>query len=494
MRSLVKLFFFEKVLKGLGLVAEKTGLKASIRSQCQRLACLLVNDKVSKDEIKPGTPLLVDLFGVLEHSGIYLGNGKVAELYGDDLLREVSLNEFVNGDSKWWLRTGKAIYAACSIEGGLPLSSRNAVWNAQQYIKGIRTIDYNLLSNNCHLFSISCLSGEFQGPRTFYETISKGGISIGVLTSAISHLLNGNDIVVWKPVIGWNKNMLESTNNNPSNDEQFVKIEDTGNKLLVSYIKKIEKENEEIELQDEKEVDDKIQTAHDSVFEPCIPFVKAAYRTVRDSIKERTLNIPHRLIVMTIAGIAYFISPIDAIPDIIPVVGFGDDAGVLLLVLRKIIKYLKIPKEDIVKIMQLPPNIDQWIKNLSGGKKTNERGVYTDFRISKKLLFYYIKRFGLQNPFELNDGVKNTYSLERSVEMHGWQIRKVSSFIGADSYCIKDPYDVTVVKDDKRTIEQIYEYFIWWYDHILIPAILNEDLHGNGLLTDQTAKSTMKGA
>ena len=78
--------------------------------------------------------------------------------------------------------------------------------------------------------------------------------------------------------------------------------------------------------------------------------------------------------------------------------------------------------------------------------------------------------------------------------MHGWQIRKVSSFIGADSYCIKDPYDVTVVKDDKRTIEQIYEYFIWWYDHILIPAILNEDLHGNGLLTDQTAKSTMKGA
>ena len=206
-----------KVIKtlaaALGVACEKTGLTASIRNQCQRLVCLLKNDMVSKNLLKPGTPLLVDLFGVVEHSGIYLGNGFVAELYGDNLLREVSLKEFLEGDT-WWRRTGTRIYAACSKMSGCPVSSNNAVLNARAYIQGIRTVEYDLLRNNCHLFSISCISGHFQEKRDIGETLVKGGISIGVLTTAISYFLNLNNIVVWKPVDGWaRKDLVNSANN-----------------------------------------------------------------------------------------------------------------------------------------------------------------------------------------------------------------------------------------------------------------------------------------
>jgi uncharacterized membrane protein YkvA (DUF1232 family) len=39
-------------------------------------------------------------------------------------------------------------------------------------------------------------------------------------------------------------------------------------------------------------------------------------------------------------ALGYFISPIDAIPDIIPVVGFADDLGVLVLAVGAVAMYI----------------------------------------------------------------------------------------------------------------------------------------------------------
>ena len=54
-----------------------------------------------------------------------------------------------------------------------------------------------------------------------------------------------------------------------------------------------------------------------------------------------------------IAALGYFISPIDAIPDIIPVVGYADDLGVLVAAVATVGTYItddiKAKAEDKIK-------------------------------------------------------------------------------------------------------------------------------------------------
>jgi len=42
-----------------------------------------------------------------------------------------------------------------------------------------------------------------------------------------------------------------------------------------------------------------------------------------------------------VGALGYFISPIDAIPDALPVVGFSDDLGVLVLALASVAAHIK---------------------------------------------------------------------------------------------------------------------------------------------------------
>lgn len=45
-------------------------------------------------------------------------------------------------------------------------------------------------------------------------------------------------------------------------------------------------------------------------------------------------QVPWKSVVVLVAGLLYFLAPVDAIPDFIPVLGFVDDAAVLTYVLR----------------------------------------------------------------------------------------------------------------------------------------------------------------
>ena len=469
----------QSLLATLGVACEKTGLTASIRNQCQRLVCLLNNDKVSKSAIKPGTPLLVDLFGVVEHSGIYLGNGFVAELYGDNLLREVSLKEFLKGDT-WWRRTGITIYAACSKTSGRPVSSNNAASNARAYIQGIRTVEYDLLRNNCHLFSISCISGHFQEKRDIGETLVNGGISIGVLTTAISYFLNKNQVVVWKPVAGWERKNLGNSTNDEETTSTVEPPEDTDSHveaLLKTYGK------ESSDLPDEVKCDTKIQETrkgkHEGVFEPCVPLLKATYKAVKD----KDLHIPKKLIVLLSACIGYFFFPIDAIPDFIPVFGFGDDACVILFAMKKLLSYVPVSDECIQDIMRTDPGFE-WVHTI-GDPECVQTSEYSETRPSKvfkipvKLLSYFIGRFKLKDPktYSSDEGVVPTVLHNMPVEStRGWKMLKIpGNWLKSDYYLINDPYDNTWIKDNNEMkIQLIFADFINWYDTQLLPAILDE--------------------
>ena len=47
-------------------------------------------------------------------------------------------------------------------------------------------------------------------------------------------------------------------------------------------------------------------------------------------------NVPWKSILMAIAGLFYFLDPIDIVPDFIPVIGFLDDGAVLAFVAKAI--------------------------------------------------------------------------------------------------------------------------------------------------------------
>jgi len=62
--------------------------------------------------------------------------------------------------------------------------------------------------------------------------------------------------------------------------------------------------------------------------------IETSIALVNDYIYKRYRNVPTPIVVSTLAGLLYIISPIDLIPDFIPGIGYVDDAIVFTLVLN----------------------------------------------------------------------------------------------------------------------------------------------------------------
>lgn len=64
--------------------------------------------------------------------------------------------------------------------------------------------------------------------------------------------------------------------------------------------------------------------------------VESFIEVVRSYIKGEYRQVETKSIVIMIAALLYFINPFDVIPDFLPLIGFTDDAAVLLFVLGKV--------------------------------------------------------------------------------------------------------------------------------------------------------------
>ncbi len=79
--------------------------------------------------------------------------------------------------------------------------------------------------------------------------------------------------------------------------------------------------------------------------------IQSLFGLVSDYSRGKYTEIPVKTIIMVIASVVYFVSPADAIPDLIPGVGFLDDVGVLTFVFESF-------KSDIEKYALWKQNSD----------------------------------------------------------------------------------------------------------------------------------------
>ncbi|MFV7784011.1 lecithin retinol acyltransferase family protein [Shewanella marisflavi] len=107
---------------------------------------------------KPGALVCCFVFGVIEHTGIWLGDDTLVELHGSGLIRPVSATRFLAG------RTGSRIFVACDHQHQ-PLIGESVLERAEQAIYQYR--EYDLFDNNCHRFVWSCLTGEEKSISSF---------------------------------------------------------------------------------------------------------------------------------------------------------------------------------------------------------------------------------------------------------------------------------------------------------------------------------------
>ncbi|MCR5413485.1 MAG: lecithin retinol acyltransferase family protein [Kiritimatiellae bacterium] len=150
-------------------------------------------------DVVPGTPLLVSLArGIAEHSGVYLGESRVAELSGDGCVRVVPLTVFLNGDAGAGnLRMGTRIFAACDRDGARPLGQVRVAEEAMRFAEEIGSMKYSLFGNNCHMFTASCVCGRLMERMGVRDWVKRGTFSIDRLEETVSQRLNGGRSVAW---------------------------------------------------------------------------------------------------------------------------------------------------------------------------------------------------------------------------------------------------------------------------------------------------------
>ena len=65
------------------------------------------------------------------------------------------------------------------------------------------------------------------------------------------------------------------------------------------------------------------------------------FAVAKDYVNGDYTEIPKRSIIAILGGLIYFLSPIDIVPDFVPVLGFIDDVFVLNLVYKQVLKDLE---------------------------------------------------------------------------------------------------------------------------------------------------------
>ena len=109
-----------------------------------------------------------------------------------------------------------------------------------------------------------------------------------------------------------------------------VTSEEIGMNTFFEKIKSsVSEESVESDVQNIEEGMDGIKDKIDPTF---FNKIYELFQLVRDSVSGEYPQAPWATIAMVVAALLYVISPIDAIPDFIPFLGWGDDAAIIAMI------------------------------------------------------------------------------------------------------------------------------------------------------------------
>lgn len=139
-------------------------------------------DNVVRDKVTPrrGSIVKCDL-GPVEHSGIYVGGGKIIEKLSSGDVRKSSPNRFIDGTN------AISIYVACNDTE--PVGTQSIAIQAESWL-GVDQ-PYGLAYANCHQFVIGCIAFDFENASNNISTFSN-------LEDVITRELNGGKPITWR--------------------------------------------------------------------------------------------------------------------------------------------------------------------------------------------------------------------------------------------------------------------------------------------------------
>ncbi|KKO47674.1 hypothetical protein VT06_15790 [Arsukibacterium sp. MJ3] len=106
----------------------------------------------------PGSVVYCDLaFGFAEHTGIYLGGGRIAHLNGNGIIESVDQHDFVKGTP--------SIRIVVSARNTSAVGCGKVAERARTMLGSRRR--YNFILNNCHQFTAGCLTGDVENANSF---------------------------------------------------------------------------------------------------------------------------------------------------------------------------------------------------------------------------------------------------------------------------------------------------------------------------------------
>ena len=118
-------------------------------------------------------------------------------------------------------------------------------------------------------------------------------------------------------------------------------------------------------ISDHEKLDDLIYDAYNKIGNIKIGNTKLAalfekielfIQMIRAYIKGEYKELPLRTIILIVAGLLYFINPLDLIPDLIPITGYLDDLSIVIWIAHSIDKDIQKFEEFLnSKVIQIDP-------------------------------------------------------------------------------------------------------------------------------------------